>query len=79
MSVLEEYSDLTEIEQAGRVIDELLGLLFAVRGDLDFSAAKDAMTLIAARLNANPSFPVTKWLLDAMVEQGYVTRHEPPG
>ena len=25
MSVLEEYSDLTEIEQAGRVIDELLG------------------------------------------------------
>jgi hypothetical protein len=79
MSVLDEYSDLTEIEQSCRVIDELLGLLFAVRGDLDFATAKDAMTLIAARLNANPSFPVTKWLLDTMVEQGYVTRHEPPG
>lgn len=79
MSVLEDYGDLTEIEQTGRVMDELLGLVFAVRGDLEFSAAKDAMKLIAARLNANPSFPVTKWLLDAMVEQGYVTRHEPPG
>jgi hypothetical protein len=79
MSVLEDYSDLTEIEQTCRVIDELLGLVFAVKGDLDFSVAKDAMTLIAARLNSNPSFPVTKWLLDAMVEQGYVIRHEPPG
>ena len=79
MSVLADYSDLTGQEQACRVIDELLALVSAVRGDLDFSAAKDAMTLIAALLNANPSFPVTKWLLDAMVEQGYVTRHEPPG
>jgi len=79
MSILTDYSDLTENEQACRVIDELLGLVFAVRGNLEFAAAKDAMTLIATRLNANPSFPVTKWLLDAMVEQGYVTRHEPPG
>lgn len=79
MSVLEDYGDLTESEQACRVMDELLGLVFALRGNLDFATAKDAMTLIAARLNANPSFPVTKWLLDAMVEQGYVTRHEPPG
>lgn len=70
MGIKDQFPEMTELERACKLLDELL-CLFSVRDDrLDSHCMREAMEMIAEARKNNPEYPITLWLVDRMKERG---------
>jgi hypothetical protein len=73
MSIKEEFPNITELERACKLLDELLCLMGMNGRTLDLHCQREAMDMIAAARKNNPNYPITVWLADMLKERGLLS------